>query len=84
MNESVTERLDIIEKAIRELAQSQRVYQEESLNNFVLIDEILEAHSDCLDILVEESPDLEMIYPEDESKTATVLSLVVDNTKDKE
>ena len=82
------ERLDILEKAIAVLAEQLKSLNAEAGMNFLLIDDILEAHSACLDILVEESPDLEMIYPEDEddveSESATILTLVVDNTKDEE
>ena len=57
--------------------------------NFLLIDEILESYGNVLDILVEESPDVEMLYSEDdegddEPKTATILKLVINNTKDEE
>ena len=88
MNDSILERLEILEKAVAVLALQQKSLNEESGMNFLLIDDILEAHGTCLDILVEESPDLEMIYPEDdddvEPESATILTLVVDNTKDEE
>ena len=85
MNDSILERLEILEKAIAVLAEQLKSLNAEAGMNFLLIDDILEAHSDCLDILVEESPDLEMIYPEDDDvESATILTLVVDNTKDEE
>ena len=89
MNDSILERLEILEKAVAVLAEQLKSLNAEAGMNFLMIDDILEAHSDCLDILVEESPDLEMIYPEDddddvEPESATILTLVVDNTKDEE
>ena len=86
MNDSILERLEILEKAVAVLAGQLKSLNAEAGMNFLMIDDILEAHSDCLDILVEESPDLEMIYPEDDDdvESATILTLVVDNTKDEE
>ena len=85
MNDSILERLEILEKAVAVLAEQLKSLNAEAGMNFLMIDDILEAHSDCLDILVEESPDLEMIYPEDDDvESATILTLVVDNTKDEE
>lgn len=85
MTDDILARLDLIEKAIAVLAEQTKATHQESALNFLLIDEILEAHSDCLDVLVEESPDLEMIYREDDEDrpTATILTLVIDNDKDK-
>mgnify|MGYP003637383935 CR=1 FL=1 len=86
MNKDIIERLDIIEKAIAVIAEQQKAFTLEAGLNFILIDDILEAHSECLEMLIEESPDLEMIFAEEdeEPKSATILTLVVDNTKDEE
>lgn len=84
MCKEVLDRLDIIEKAVAVLTEQIKSIKEESETNFILIDKVLESQSNCLDILVEQSPDLEMIYREDEEDkpTATILTLVTNN-KDK-
>ena len=86
MTDDILARLDLIEKAIGKLAELQKLSQDECITNFELIDDILEAHNECINMLVEDAPDLEMIYPEEdeeeEPKTATILTLVIDNTKD--
>ena len=84
MTDDILARLDLIEKAIGKLAELQKLSQDECAANFEMIDDILEAHNECINMLVEDSPDLEMIYPEEEEepKSATILTLVVDNTKD--
>ena len=84
MTDDTLARLDLIEKAIGKLAELQKLSQDECAANFEMIDDILEAHNECINMLVEDSPDLEMIYPEEEEepKSATILTLVVDNTKD--
>ena len=82
--ESTIARLD---EKLATTEELQKALQMESGINFLMIDEILESHSNILEILVEESPDVEMVYNEEEDeeveepKSATILKLIIDNTK---
>jgi hypothetical protein len=86
MNDSILERLELLEKAVALLATQQLEQLSASADDLLVMGSILEMHDEIIDALVEASDDLELIVPEEEEepKSATILKLVVDNTKDEE
>ena len=87
MNDSILERLEILEKAVALLATQQLEQLSASADDLLVIGSILEMHEEFIDALVEASDDIDMIVSEEdteEPKSATILKLVVDNTKDEE
>ena len=87
MNDSILERLELLEKAVALLATQQLEQLSASSDDLIAIGSILEMHDEIIEALVEASDDLELVVPEEEEeepKSATILTLVVDNTKDEE